>query len=212
MTLKLTTISLTEKARDSFKELKDGYDLGSYNDAIYIIKDFFERNQVHPRDSINGSFFTRLIEMERNILKGQEAQQKWNMKDSQSLRKLIVSFENSYFSKITMTVLSIYEKLKNKDPEIQEIVTDNKTNIKVEKLKKQLDNTIMELHKKEEQLSSLHSKYTGVNSNNENLESHKTIVQNIRENYKLDTNAFGKSRVILTVKVDDFYKIFEILE
>jgi hypothetical protein len=196
-----------ELLKNTIKQLK----LGTYNEAINDMCGFFTVNHLHPKDTVNGSFFSRVQDLERKVLEGQEEARKWKMKDSNSLRKLLIAFENQYLAP-TVSKLNNFDKNKQ-DLDVDSYVMpkENEAEKEVEILREKLRLTTEHLDKKIEEnkrLEEANNDKEMLSKNNE----HKEALNYIRDNYKLDTNAMGRERVFLNIKGEEFFKIFKILD
>ncbi len=207
----MKNIKISEQAHKVIVEFKKKYKFDTYSDLILQISEFFDKTTFHPKTTENESF-TLLIKKldERQNQRFDEILKNYK-KEEEKTRGWIRKFEDNYMKGIAVDIAVLKQKSEDEDYKNNAISSDekkeNKPNDEVLKLQRKLDNAIESLKEKDEYIKQISSK----NQDIKGIDEHKKILNLIQEKYKFESNSFGKERVVLNMKVDDFLKIFEIL-
>ncbi|WP_305803875.1 BfmA/BtgA family mobilization protein [Tenacibaculum finnmarkense] len=203
----ITSIKIADTERNRLKKFSKKNNLGSYGQSISKMVDFFENNNQHPSDTINASFFLRLLKLEKSILVNQKESEVKILEKIKEEKRLLNSFEKNY---LAPTILKILDFEKNKiDLDVDaykmpDLKVENENKI----LKKKLETAKEFIEKKDEIILKLENKKVNSLLPEEGL---KTI-ELIRDNYKLDTSPMGRKRVVLNLDPEIFFKLFKIIE
>ncbi|MCD8423626.1 BfmA/BtgA family mobilization protein [Tenacibaculum finnmarkense] len=204
----ITTIKIENKDRDRLKAFSKKNKLGSYGQSISKMVDFFENNNQHPSDTINGSFFLRILKLENSILVNQKESEEKILKKIKEEKTLLNSFEKKYLVPVVLK-LSDFEKNKI-DLDVDSYQMPNKKDEnKIKILEEKLEFLKQYIDKKEKVILDLE------NSKNENKNLSKEeveLIELIRDNYKLDFSPMGRKRVVLNLDHEVFFKLFNLIE
>lgn len=203
------TMKFSELAKSEFDYLKKHYCYKTYSDCIVGISYFFKENHISPREKINNSFITSVLEtkleLKSEFKKEFEDLKKFIREDSQSLRKRHGSIEKSYLLPMEKRVSEIHEYITEKSIEKRNLLKEKESK---QPEKKEDLNQIkkLELNIKSKEFKVKELEYLLTNKD-EIIEKYKTILRSIKEKISVEKSLIGKEKLMIEMSKEEFEKL-----
>lgn len=210
-------IRLSSLSKEGLDVLKKQNSYKTYSECILGLYHFFKENHISPREKINNSFISHVIESKielkselkketEKILKLiEEDLKKFIREDSQSLRKRHGSIEKSYLLPMEKKVSEIHEYITEKSVENINLLQEKEL-IKPEKKEYLNDIKKLELSIKSKEIN-LKNVQNLLEDKEKKIEKYKTILRSIKEKISVEKSLIGKEKLMIEMSKEEFEKL-----
>ena len=202
----MVNMRVNKDAKDSLKELKETVGYSTYSSTLKEMCNFFFRNKITPKDTLDSNFFSVLSMLKETLLKEIIDIKKFVKTDSQSMRKLLRALERDHLVSLSTKVSFLTDQERERN---LKSLAENTFNVSAE------INKITKEKQKSEEILFIEEQAQAISALDKNLLKQDLIIHKYEINfkkilnlYKIEKNTFGKQKVVIDMEREAFEELF----
>ncbi|MFI8410833.1 BfmA/BtgA family mobilization protein [Streptomyces diastaticus] len=206
---KLENLKINSQSKSKLYIIKKQFSFTTYSSTIETMCSFFETNKISPKEGINQSYHNSIFEVEKTVKMGLSDLRKQYTKDSQSMRRMIRSIERDHIVNTSSKVSYLYDKSKEKS-------VDKNVNNSIKSVLNSSENDLEKDREIEELKAIISEKSSEINKLKYAQDSEDNLKKKYEDNLRIiyrkyyTESSFGKEKLIIDMKKEDFDKLFDI--